>query len=117
MRLGRRPVRLVGCALEDDVERVTGMGEGSVEAVRRDVDEALQLLGVPIMEREPSTATSETSEPSRQISTPPPPSRGSGGLRRQEAFQRLPPQRPAQALQVVGRGCEREGHGYRPLAS
>ncbi len=106
---------LVGRALEDDVERMAGMGEGGVEAQRGEVHEAVELFrthhragAVQRQQRDQRAVVAYQDAAA--------PFEGNGGLWRQEALERLPAQRPAQALQVVG-GCgEREGHVLqRPL--
>ena len=105
---------LVGGALERDVERMAGMSEGGVEAKRRDVDEALQLLGAhhgagPVDgdERDQrAVLTDQRATASFQRH---------GRLWCQKTLQRLPPQRPAQALEVVGCCGERDpraGEGH-----
>ena len=100
---------LVGRALEDDVERMAGMGEGGVEAQRGQVHEALQLFRT----HHRAGAVQRHQRDQRAVvayQDAPAPFEGNGRLGRQEALERLPAQRPAQALQVVGGGGKGKGH-------
>ena len=105
----RKRVRFVGGALEHDVERMAGMGEGGVEAQRRYSHEALQLFrphhraGATDGDRRDQRAVMADQHAAAALQR-------HRRLGRQEALERLPAQRPAQALQVVVGGGEREGH-------
>ena len=107
---GRKRVRFVGRALERHVEGMAGMGEGGVEAQRGDVHEAVELFRAhhrarPV-ERQQRDQRAVVADQHAAA-----PLERHGGLGREKALHGLAPQRPAQALQVVGGGCEGEWHG------
>ena len=101
--------RRVGCALEHDVERVAGRGEGRVEPPRGDFDEAVELFGA----HHRAASIDGDQRDQRAVAA----DQGTaaalqrhGSLGREQTLQRLAPERPAQALEVVDGGCEGERH-------
>ena len=112
VRFRQRP-RFIGRALEHHVERMAGKAEGRIEPARGEVDEAVQLF------RPHHRAGAVEAQQRDQRAVAADQRAGAAferhrGLRREEAFQRLAAQRPAQALEVVRGGGEREGHRAVP---
>ena len=101
--------RLVGGALEHDVERMAGSGEGRVEALRRDAHEAVELVR-PHHRARAVEADQRDQRAVMADQRPAAPFEGHRRLGREQTLERLAPQRPGQALQVVDGGCEGEGH-------
>ena len=103
----RKRVRFVGGALEHDVERVAGRGEGRVQPPRGERDEAVELFGahhraasIDGDQRDQRAVAADQGAAAAL--------QGNGGLGREQTLQRLAPKRPAQALQVVDGGGERD---------
>ena len=105
----RRLPRRVGSALERHVERMAGSGKGGVELQRGERHEALQLLRA--RHRSCAVQADQGNQGAVAADQRTAAVEGNGRLGRQKALQRLAAQRPAQALEVVRGGCERERHG------
>ena len=109
---GRKRVRFVGRALERDVERVAGRGEGRVEPARGKLDEAFELFrahhraGAVEGEQRDQGAVMADQRPAAAVQR-------HRGLGCQKTLERFAPQRPAQALEVVHGGGERDRHDLR----
>ena len=106
---GRKRVRFVRRALERHVQRVAGSGQRGVEPARGEVDEAVELVrahhragAVEAHERDQRAVAADQRAAA--------PFERDGGLGPEKALERLAPERPAQALEVVGGGGEGERH-------
>ena len=103
----RKRLRFVGRALERHVERMAGKGEGGVEPARGDLDEAVELFGAHHRaraveaEQRDQGAVAADQRPAAAVER-------NRGLGRQKTLQRFSAQRPAQALEVVDGGGERD---------